>query len=167
MNWIVRCCLCCSASVTEVLCYIGWCVTFLAHVWGMWTCNIWSWIGFSNIIPKIILSGGGGGGGLKTSKGILENFANARKKKLKNLKILEQFHYSVDILGTFYRQNRWKTVFAYRPRVDSVRSHDSSVWSTVHWAQQISGFLSESSALQLISDYSPKGAHAIRKTKFY
>ena len=40
MNWILRCCVCCSMSLTEFLCYIGRCVTFLAHVWGMWSCNI-------------------------------------------------------------------------------------------------------------------------------
>ena len=34
---------------------------------------------------------------------------------------------------------------------------------SVHRAQQISGFSSESSVLQLIGDYSPKGAHAIKK----
>ena len=28
MNWILRCCLSCSASVTEILCYIASCVTW-------------------------------------------------------------------------------------------------------------------------------------------
>ena len=49
------------------------------------------------------------------------------KKNLTNLKILEQLDYSLHMLGTFHGQNHWQNVFAYRPRVDSVRSHDSSV----------------------------------------
>ena len=44
--------------------------------------------------------------GVKTASGILENLENVRKKKLTNLKILEQLFYSLDMLGTFHRQNR-------------------------------------------------------------
>ena len=121
MNWILRCCVCCSTSVTE----------FLWYIWGAW--NFWLTfgacdhvifeLGCSYIIPKFCY---GGEGGVKTSKGILENLGNGRKK-LTNLKILKQLYYSLVKLGTFHRQNRWQNVFAYPPRVDSVRSHESSV----------------------------------------
>ena len=42
MNWTLRRCVCCPASVPEFFKYIASCVTFLDHVWGMRSCDIWT-----------------------------------------------------------------------------------------------------------------------------
>ena len=83
MNWILRCCVCCSASVTEFSCYIASCVTFSAHVWGMWSCDIWT--RFSYIIPiRNLMGEGEQGDNLRhQTKRILQNLSNVRKQNNK------------------------------------------------------------------------------------
>ena len=77
MNWILRCCVCCFASVAEFL-YVT-----LRHAWHFWlsfgACDHVTFeLGF---ISYIISEFGGEGGGFKTSKRIWENLGNVRKKK--------------------------------------------------------------------------------------
>ena len=77
MNWILRCCACCSASrsVTEFLCYIASCVTMFGSRLGMWSCYIW--LRFSYIIPIRNLMGAGG-----QFKDIKKNFTRKKKRQI-------------------------------------------------------------------------------------
>ena len=61
-----------------------------------------------------------------------------------------------------FKKGSYFFVFLSTKRGHSALTWYNSVQSTVHRAQQISSF-SESSTLQLISAYSPKGALAIKK----
>ena len=76
-----------------------------------------------------------------------------KKTKLTNLKNLEQFEYSPDMLGTYHRQDRRQNVLP----ADQERTLSAPILTTtVSRALSISGFSSKSSALQLIRENSGK-----------
>ena len=76
-------------DLSESFCYIASCVTCLAHVCGMWSCDISTRLRYIIPIRNLIEGGGEGGGQFKTSKRILQ-------EKMTNLKILEEFANSPD-----------------------------------------------------------------------